>query len=163
VVQPGGDTIFDLSYSDRDGAGRIESVTQSGVLGTQTTTYSYSDSGQLQDLDIDGIPVAPSPAYTYDANGNRLTAPGIGTPAEYDAQDRLLVYGGAPYDYTANGDLLRKHVGAQVTHYDYDVYGNLRSVILPDGSGVQYVIDTLNRRVGAIELDDLGNALTVQR
>jgi hypothetical protein len=35
-----------------------------------------------------------------------------------------------------------------VATYDYDVFGNLRSVALPDGLAIYYVIDASNRRVG---------------
>jgi len=54
------------------------------------------------------------------------------------------------YDYTANGELARKtdNSTGDATTYDYDVLGNLRSVLLPDGTLIEYVIDGQNRRVG---------------
>jgi YD repeat-containing protein len=45
--------------------------------------------------------------------------------ATYDAQDRLLTYGGATYTYGANGELQSKTSGGQATSYTYDVFGNL--------------------------------------
>ena len=38
--------------------------------------------------------------------------------------------------------------GAQPVTYDYDELGNLRSVLLPDGIAIEYVLDGRNRRIG---------------
>jgi RHS repeat-associated protein len=54
----------------------------------------------------------------------------------------------ASYTYTPNGELLTKTVGSQVTTYDYDAFGNLRAVTLPDGTQIEYIIDGQNRRIG---------------
>jgi len=86
-------------------------------------------------------------SYGYDENGNRTDLNGAPI-AHYDAQDRLLDYNNATYDYTANGELRTKTVGTQATSYTYDVLGNLRHVILPDGTAIDYVIDGQNRRIG---------------
>lgn len=37
---------------------------------------------------------------------------------------------------------------AGTTTYEYDVFGKLRGVVLPDGTEIEYVIDGQNRRVG---------------
>ena len=34
------------------------------------------------------------------------------------------------------------------TSYDYDAFGNLRHVTLPDGTAIDYLIDGQNRRIG---------------
>ncbi len=39
-------------------------------------------------------------------------------------------------------------LGGQTVSYSYDVFGNLRSLTLPDGIQIDYVIDAANRRVG---------------
>ena len=85
--------------------------------------------------------------YGYDTNGNRTTVNGT-TVATYDGQDRLLSYNGKSYTYTANGELLTKTQGADTTTYGHDVLGNLRTVEMPDGTDIEYVIDGRNRRVG---------------
>jgi RHS repeat-associated protein len=112
---------------------------------TDTYAYTYDTAGRLIEVQKNGTTVS---AYTYDANSNRLTGPGLSTPATYDAQDRLLTYGTAAYSYTANGELLTKTVGSQQTTYAYDAFGNLRSALLPDGTLIEYVIDGQHRRVG---------------
>jgi len=89
-------------------------------------------------------------SYEYDANGNRVQAltssQGMVT-GSYDDQDRLLEYGGNSYTYTANGELLTKTSYGQTTTYQYEVFGNLRRVELPEKT-IEYVIDGRNRRVG---------------
>ncbi|MCI0551707.1 MAG: hypothetical protein L0287_12185, partial [Anaerolineae bacterium] len=64
------------------------------------------------------------------------------------AQDRLLSYGNASYTYTRNGELSMKIDGTDTTRYQYDAFGNLVSVRLPDGTLIEYVIDGQNRRIG---------------
>jgi len=78
----------------------------------------------------------------------RINPDGHYATLRYDAQDRLISTGSAIYAYTANGELLSKTEGANVTTYDYDILGNLRGVTLPDGTAIGYVIDAKNRRVG---------------
>ena len=87
-------------------------------------------------------------AYSYDANSNRLTAETASgsVVAEYDEQDRLTQYGNITYHYTDNGELKQKNDNGQITDYDYDVLGNLRSV--SNGQQIDYVIDARNRRIG---------------
>src|SRR4029450_12775779 len=66
--------------------------------------------------------------------------------------DRLTTWNLAPdtwnLTYTANGELQSRTNGSQTTNYEYDVVGNLRHVTLPDGIGIDYVIDAQNRRIG---------------
>ncbi len=55
---------------------------------------------------------------------------------------------GASPDWTAQGELLGKHLGASTTTYASDSLGRLQSVTLPTGHVVSYVYDGSNRRVG---------------
>jgi RHS repeat-associated protein len=76
----------------------------------------------------------------------------------YDTQDRLLSYSSTQllngssikYFYTQNGDLTMKvdTVTSDTTRYSYDGFGALRSVRLPDGTIIEYLIDGSGRRVG---------------
>jgi len=102
----------------------------------------------ITDVTVDGT---LSAHYEYDGNGNRLavTRPGTGTVSgSYDAQDRMTAYGAITYTYTKNGDLETATSGGQTTTYTYDVFGNLRSVSLPGGPQIEYVVDGQNRRIG---------------
>jgi RHS repeat-associated protein len=142
----GGTAIFDVSYT-RDSASRIANLTET-VNGTTTVkAYNYDLSGRLLEVRENGILTG---AYEYDANGNRarFTGPNGTVSGVYDAQDRLVNYGGVTYTYARNGELSAKAVGSTTTQYEYDVMGNLRSVGLSDGTLIQYVVDGMNRRVG---------------
>lgn len=131
----------------RDKLGRIvqKQETRGGV--TRTYDYAYDTSGRLVEVKLDGVVQS---AYTYDDNGNRLsrTTPNGTETGIYDEQDRLLSYGESSYTYTANGELATKTEGSQTTQYGYDVLGNLKQVILPDGTVIDYLTDGRNRRIG---------------
>lgn len=138
---------FASSY-ERDNAGRITKKTETVGDITSTYTYRYDAADRLAEVKKDGQTVG---SYTYDQNGNRLnatTATGGTVEATYDNQDRLLKYGGISYSYSPSGELSSKTDGGQSTAYDYDALGNLKSVSLPDGRKVQYVVDGNDRRVG---------------
>ncbi len=139
-----GVNVYTVQYTP-DKLGRITQKIET-VLGVQTTyDYAYDEAGRLKQVKQNGVITA---SYTYDNNGNRLTAPGLGTVPTYDAQDRSLTYGNAAYTYTPNGELLSKTVCAQVTNYTYDELGNLLKVVLPGGAQIDYLIDGQNRRIG---------------
>ncbi len=131
----------------RDVAGQISAKTETIGGLTYNYAYGYDAAGRLTTAIKNGK-IAES--YTYDANSNRLTATTArgSVSARYDAQDRLLTYGNASYTYTANGELASVTTGKQITHYTYDVLGNLTEVALPSGNSITYVIDPKNRRVG---------------
>jgi RHS repeat-associated protein len=138
--------IFNTQFT-RDAKGRITEKVE--VIEGITTTYGYvyDDAGRLVEVTENGATVSQ---YTFDDNGNRLsrTSGGATISGTYDAQDRMTGYDGATYEYTANGELLRKIEGSQVTTYTYDVLGNLMAVDLPDGRMIEYLVDGNNRRIG---------------
>ena len=98
------------------------------------TTMTVKQDVTLEQFRRDGFIVVPDlmgaawvaeSVYAYDANGNRLRAPGlIGTP-DYDGQDRMLSYNGCSYTYRPTGEVSTKTCGLQVTTYDYDHRGQL--------------------------------------
>jgi len=93
-------------------------------------------------------------SYAYDANGSRtssMNASGVFS-ATFDDQDRIESYGSVVYGFTDNGELSSKldTSNGDLTTYDYDALGNLRSVVLPDGTEIEYLVDGQGRRVGKI-------------
>jgi RHS repeat-associated protein len=146
TVSSGEQVRYNTSYQ-RDKLGRITKKTETIEDVTTTYDYRYDVTGRLKEVKQDDVVVE---AYSYDDNGNRLTADLVsGTMiANYDNQDRLSQYGNASYTYTDNGELRRKDENGQVTEYQYDVLGNLQTVQLPNGNQIEYVIDGRNRRIG---------------
>jgi RHS repeat-associated protein len=141
---------YSVSYT-RDTLGRITRK-QETILGTTDTyDYTYDTAGRL--VQAVKTPQGGSPlttTYVYDSNGNRLskTDQAGTTTGTYDDQDRMLTYGATSYTYNANGDLTSKTENGATISYDYDVFGNLRHVLLDNGIAIDYVIDGRNRRIG---------------
>ncbi len=133
-----------------DRLGRISDRVETRPDGSQVAWhYEYDNRGRLWQVWRDGQLIEE---YEYDGNGNRLakwTPNGI-EKGTYDDQDRLLSYGRFTYAWTPNGDVLEKvdTTTGDRTHYEYDVFGNLRKVVLPDGTVIEYIVDGLNRRIG---------------
>lgn len=129
-----------------DEVGRIKKKTETIGGATTIFEYAYDAAGRLGSVTKDEQLLS---SYTYDDNGNRLTA-GLGPvlTASYDDQDRMLKCGSAAFTYTDAGELRTKLEGGQTTTYSYDAQGNLRSVVLPDSRNIEYMVDGLGRRVG---------------
>jgi YD repeat-containing protein len=132
-----------------DKLGRMTEKAETVSGEAHTYNYDYDLLGQLKEVKKDGTVTS---TYNYDSNGNRLslvTESGT-TTGSYDDQDRLLSYGNNTYTYTKNGELLTKAntTISETTLYVYDVLGNLKSVTLPNGTQIEYVIDGQNRHIG---------------
>jgi RHS repeat-associated protein len=136
----------------RDLRGRMtRKVETIGAAAAVTYDYAYSPEGWLTDVWTDSV---LTEHYAYDGNGNRtgVTNSGGTAAATHDAQDRLLDQGGVDYAYTAEGHLLERTDGSDVTGYVYDLAGNLTEVTLADGTVITYAVDPLGRRI-AKEVD----------
>jgi RHS repeat-associated protein len=140
--------VYAITYT-RDQLGRITQRVETIDGSTTTYGYVYDLAGRLAEVQQNG---STSASYTYDSNGNRLSATigGTSTSGTYDDQDRMLSYGGTTYTYTANGERASKTAGGETTTYAYDELGNLRAVTLPDGTAIAYLIDGSNRRIGKL-------------
>jgi RHS repeat-associated protein len=140
-----GSGIYSASYT-YDKLSRLTQKVET-VGGTDIYDYTYDTAGRLTQVKKNSV---VSATYTYDSNGNRVSYAGAGPAVSgtYDNQDRLTQYGTASFAYTANGELTTKTVGAQVTTYQYDVVGNLKQVVLPNGTQIDYVTDGNDRRIG---------------
>ncbi|NLG85563.1 MAG: RHS repeat protein, partial [Firmicutes bacterium] len=102
-------------HLEYDKLGRITSKTETVAGETHTYVYGYDATGRLTDVIKDGVLVSH---YDYDDNGNRLahTTPAGAVYGNYDDQDRMLFSGDATYEYTADGELLRKSDAEGTTH-----------------------------------------------
>lgn len=139
----GGTALYSVQLA-YDRAGRITGKTEV-VQGVSTIyEYGYDSAARLAQVKQNGTLVV---TYGYDGNGNRTQVNGA-TVAAFDDQDRLLTHGTATYTHTAAGAWASKVQGAQTTTYGYDIHGNLRSVTLPGGGQIGYLVDARNRRIG---------------
>ncbi len=128
----------------RDGAGRIVEVAEMIEGQTYRVRYDYDVAGRLSAVERDGNATT---TYRYDMNGNLEQVNGVGV-ALYDSQDRQLQYNDTMFEYTANGELYQQIAGAAITHYAYDSFNNLKQVVLPTGTAIDYLVDGQNRRIG---------------
>jgi RHS repeat-associated protein len=152
-----------------DALGRITAVEETVEADSVLREYTYDLAGRLDGVYEGGVEVA---SFAYDANGNRLTydtlIAGETCTATYDLQDRLLSCSAAGhpdvvFNWDENGSLESKTDAAGTTLYDYDVFGNLRFVELPDGTFVEYAIDPAGRRIGRIHYDTDGTTVLDER
>jgi RHS repeat-associated protein len=141
-----GKDVLSFQY-ERDPVGRITTLNEATGEETATFVYGYDLAGRLIDVARDGVEVAH---YVYDSSGNRVAFRSqAGTlSGTYDAQDRLVQYGNVVYSYSPDGECISKTVNGETTGYDYDAFGNLTAVNLPEGTRIEYIVDGENRRIG---------------
>jgi RHS repeat-associated protein len=132
----------------RDKLGRIVQKTVTSAGTTNIFQFVYDPSGRLSQVSRNG---AVATIYAYDPNGNRVSRDVMGAQetGRVDDRDRLLAWGGLRFDYTPDGRLLRRmdDAAGTVTSYVYDIQGNLREVLLPNGRKIEYLVDGVDRRV----------------
>jgi RHS repeat-associated protein len=129
----------------RNAAGAISSTVETVLGQTVTTTYDRDDLGRLISVHAG----ARTATYAYDRSGNRTSSarPLVVTDV-YDSQDRLIHHGDIGYTYSASGQLAGRSDSSGTTSYHYDPLGSLRSIQLPGGSTLGYIIDGMGRRIG---------------
>jgi RHS repeat-associated protein len=150
-----GAVVYSANYSangvSRDDLGRVVSKSETLNNVTHTDTYTYDAQNRLTSVTADGS----MSQWGYDANGNRISVSDASgqLTGSYDDQDRLTKYGEFTFQYTASGELKsRKSISTGAsTSYTYDARGNLVSVVLPDGTLIEYLIDGQSRRVAKKE------------
>jgi RHS repeat-associated protein len=147
AVMAGGVPVLEVRYG-YDIRGRVASMIETRSGGTPVhTTYAYDTSGRLAAVTVDGATVERD---GYDAAGNRVSVktPAGTLAATYDDRDRLVRWGQASYTFQPDGQLAGVQAGTAATSYVFDDFGDLRSVALPDGRKVTYLVDADGNRVG---------------
>lgn len=133
------ETQFEFSL---DARGRlVQAQKTANKLVDGQMSYGSPEMGTYSFL---GGPNSNITAYTHGAKS---------TTAQYNSQDQLTkLVGSVNRDlaYNADGDLASVSNCFGVKAFNYDVFGNLRSVSLPNGKMVSYKIDGFNRRFAKI-------------
>lgn len=103
---------------------------------------------------ISQVPRRPTAEYVFGAGSNNNIRSyehfGKLTSAVYGPQDRLLKLQGAiqrDFEYSADGTLSKISNCLGEKKFEYDFFGNLKKVTLPDGKVITYKHDVYNRRV----------------
>ena len=127
----------------RDKLGRISEMDSN----TGRVVLNYDRAGRFVGRTPKGA-TTPFSKFVYDTNGNRISGyEGDKTfSANYDEQDRLTRYNSSSYGYQWNGDIASRTEDGIVTHFTYDIFGNLNKVTR-SGMEVEYLIDGQDRRV----------------
>lgn len=155
LMKKGAETLASLTYG-RDPAGRVASVTSSGLPGAGSASYEY-------DLN-DRLTKAGSEAFGYDAANNLTSAPG--TTNAYDAANQIEASTTATYSYDSLGQRIKTVPGGAAANYvsSFGSFGsgtgqfNHPTGIAIDGKGNLWVVDTSNRRLQ--KFDPTGKYLT---
>jgi RHS repeat-associated protein len=129
--------VLDSTTNTYDSDHRLKTSTlgPTGSAGAGTNTYGYDLAGRLTSWTN---PASATTSYTWDANGNRLTAGGV--TSTYNARNMLLTTGSTSYTYSAVGERLSKVAGGTTTSYVYDAAGRMTT-----GAGVTYSYDAFGR------------------
>jgi RHS repeat-associated protein len=131
---------------ERDLIGRVTEKLENLEGKKLKQSYTYDNAGRLIEIKT-GENGEDVETWGYDANGNRTHH--NGSPiATFDAQDRILSQNGTSYEHNLMGQRTKKITADGTTTYRYDNLGNLRDVVLPDGTQITYVIDPQDRRIG---------------
>ena len=146
-----------------DAKGNLLSSTLSGPTVNSTRTFTYNSNGQVVTAtDPRGNPTN----YAYDAQGNTASMTNaLGQTTlytSYDANGRLLSMQDlngviTAMTYNFRGQITSKTTLARTTTYTYDAVGNLTKVTQPDGSFLSMTYDAAHRLIGVA--DTLGNTI----
>jgi RHS repeat-associated protein len=118
LMKKGGEELASLTYA-RDPDGQLESTTQKGLPGEETTAYTYDENNRLK--------AGGSVEYKYDGadNATKLGA----TTQTFNEGDELTEGTGVKYSYDAVGERSEQSPsGGPATSYGYDQAGDLTSV-----------------------------------
>lgn len=142
------DNTFTYQLPQRDNGGAITRKVETINGVSVTYDYTYDDLGRLIEVKKDGSVVEE---YSYDANGNRVSATinGTTTTASYTLDDQLEVYGDNSYRYDDDGYLSEKTTPDGTTTYSYGTMGELKEVQTPTQT-ITYQHNALNQRTAKL-------------
>ena len=144
-----GNAVYGYQITSRDNAGRITGKTETIGSASISWEYGYDQLGKLTAVKKDGQAVE---SYVYDSNGNRTSTTSIlrginSQTATYSTEDYTLTAGNNTYTFSVDGYLQSKATPSGINTYNYSSTGQLLSVNLENGKTIEYIHDSLGRRV----------------
>lgn len=159
VTKNSSGTVLQSRTYTFDLASQVTQVVEGGV----TTDYDYDDIGQFVEESKSTGYVG---AYTYDANGNRLTRTvnSVTESYSYDTADKLTaITGGSDartFTYDAAGRTTGIVRGSGTTAFSYDYESRVTSITKPGMTTNSFSYNGLDTRVGLV---DSGGSKTFKR
>src|SRR6056297_2796954 len=127
---PGGNQILNSHYT----YDKMDNIT-ARQTDHGSYQYAYDDLDRLTAVDSPAVAGLTDEAFTYDGVGNRLTSAEASGDWTYNSNNELLslpdlsgTSSPVGYDYDANGNLIQKTVGTEVTSYVYNTEDRLVEV-----------------------------------
>ena len=148
ATYPTGSFSLVTSYPDYNAAGQVETIDPPGYGTIDQTTFTYDPTrGNLLPLTRQDPLLSQPTQFGYDPFNRRMrvTDPnGVHTETEYDSMGRVT----RTIQRSDNTTLPNPPVAADlVTIYEYDRYGDLFRVTLPQGNVIEYGYDHAGRLV----------------
>lgn len=150
-VSKGSTVLFEERVDNRYASGKVDEVTETVSTSTVVRRYEYDQLNRLEKVFENGI---EQRAYGYDGNYNRdrysVSGAQLNTVATYNGNDVIESYESLTYDFGPNGDLqsITDTSNSQQTLYNYNEFGGLTSIRLPNGDLIEYALDNQQRRIG---------------
>jgi len=111
------------------------------------TNYTYDRNGRLTQVQVDST---ITERYTYDDNSNRLQEEVNASRGTYNKEDQVESYADAQYRYDDDAYLQTKTTSKGTTTYTYGIFGELESVVLEDGTLIEYKHNANHQRVAKL-------------
>ncbi len=103
--------------------------------------YTYDAEGQL----LAAVGSDSVEQYEYDSVGNRVTA--NGNAAKYSSQNQVLSMGAERMRFDKQGNLVERARPDAIARYEFSARNLLKSVVLPNGTRIEFAYDAVGRRI----------------
>ncbi len=120
--------------------GHILEVRRLGEFPLENGSYAYNGLSKLIS-EKNGI----HKTYSYDSLDNRRLEDQ--DKLLYNSLNQLTAKANAEYTYDPQGNLLRKTLDGEETHFESNILSQLTSIKQPDGSSLQFAYDPFGRRL----------------
>jgi RHS repeat-associated protein len=131
-----GNALFTYDTT-RNNLGKIITKTETIAGQSIQYEYNYDADGRLIEVIKNANTVE---TYQYNANGNR-------SDTTVNKDDQVISYQGINYQYDDDGYLSSKQDTNGTTSYEYGIFGELKKVVLPNGTVIEYLHNANHQRI----------------